>query len=1668
MLISSGNLRICKHLHTKVLLLGLVAVFVCSLLALPLRAQNYLGQTGAPTFTTALPVELGFLNAANGNLHLTVPLGSFPQRGRAQYVAGLVYDSSIWLNTGASWQPTNVANSWGGWRLLTSADPGSTSFFGISHLCDTPPPYHSFTTYGGFNWTSADGTHHYFPGIRTERDPLICDLGDTPSGDAYATDSSGYHMYVTNYYTVSAIYAPNGTQVYPNVKDTSGNYFSTDSNGNVIDTLGRTPISKTTNLNTVTYAVLNSQGQTSNYVVTTTSINVSTAFQKTGVTEYSGSLTVIQKITLPDNTFYQFGYDSYGELNSITLPTGGQITYGYSNFTDAFNNIGRWATSRVSGGGTWGYTPSVVQSCVSESPSCQQQVTVTAPSGDNSVYSFVLDNGGWNSQIQSYSGAVSPSNLLATSTAGWNFSNPCQGSSCTGNQNVQVLTQTLTLPVPGGTSISQTKQYTYASIINRNLTKIQEWKFYTGSLPSVPDRETDHTYLPMGYNLDDRVLSTTVKDGGGNVVAQTNYSYDDTGTLFNSTPATGIQNHDDTNYSTSATIRGNLTKVQRCTVLTACSSNYIQTSLTYDTTGQVLSSQDPNGNLTSFSYTDNFFKDVGGDGPSNPPQAYSPSAPTNAYVKSVTPPLIPASTFGYYYHTGQRASSTDANGNTSYAHFFDSSFSRPTSVVLPDGGWNYATYASSETLADVYTGITAAFSTSAGAGIRQDEGALDNLGRVITKKLISDPEGTTTVTTNYDTTGRVLNVSHPARSTASSTDGVETPAYDGLGRVIKVTHQDTTFSQTYYGAAVSGSGVNATQLCTPTAAYGLGYPALYVDEAGKKREIWTDGFGKTIEADEPDSTGSLTSNTCYTYDSLGNLLQIAHGGLARTTYAYTPTLSRVASVTIFERADSTGIHCQVRYTYDNNGNVLTQLAPAPNQTSCTTTVTITYYYDALNRLTKKTYSDGSATVQYGYDGTALTGCTTSPPSLTITNPKGRRTSMCDSSGAASWSYDSRGRILAEARTILGVTKNISYSYNKDGSISTVTYPSNNVVTYTVSNAQRLSAAKDIANNIQFATAASYVPPGGLSGVTTGQISGGFSGVTESHTYNNSLEYTSTQATSTTGTALNLTLNYNLTGGDNGTVTSITNNVDNGRTQTLTYDPLNRILSAKSSATSGVDCWGQNFGPDGQAADDSVANLTKINSGTQAPPPCPFGLLNATVDANNHINTDSTYAYDAAGNMTKDGTGTGYSYSFDDENRLMIATGFGGGPYCYVYDGNSFRVAKKSNSDSTCTTGTVTKLYWRSIVGDALAETDSSGSTTNAAYNEYVLFGRRRIASRNGSGGIFYYFADQLGSTRTITTGSGTGQTPGQLCYDADFTPYGQEISHTEWLQTTACPPNYKFTSYERDTETGLDYAFARYYSSRLGRFLSTDPLGGSIGDLQSHNAYAYVANNPCNFVDPLGLATCTFNISIDNKAGLSIEDLVTAAIETAAIFGQTDDGKGNWVNLNFSVGGSGDYTVKFTNAGWLYPTAVVGHTGCLPVIGCSSTASVYVDHVQSFFHHPPDPGFLGATAAHELTTHSIFGKLFDDCSDPNSVQCSTNSNGEPPSTTNNSLTQKDIAALFKKCQELHPAGAGGGAVSSIFGSGWGFWSPGPTSEGGWAVGAWVWFPVPTRGQMIRY
>lgn len=85
----------------------------------------------------------------------------------------------------------------------------------------------------------------------------------------------------------------------------------------------------------------------------------------------------------------------------------------------------------------------------------------------------------------------------------------------------------------------------------------------------------------------------------------------------------------------------------------------------------------------------------------------------------------------------------------------------------------------------------------------------------------------------------------------------------------------------------------------------------------------------------------------------------------------------------------------------------------------------------------------------------------------------------------------------------------------------------------------------------------------------------------------------------------------------------------------------------------------------------------------------------------------------------------------------------------------------------------------------------------------------------------------------------------------------------------------KFTGKIRDTETGLDYFEARYYSSRWGRFTTSDEFVGGPEELiefagmlghnptfyaelaepQSLNKYQYVLNNPLRYVDPDGHQT---------------------------------------------------------------------------------------------------------------------------------------------------------------------------------------------------------------------
>jgi RHS repeat-associated protein len=226
-------------------------------------------------------------------------------------------------------------------------------------------------------------------------------------------------------------------------------------------------------------------------------------------------------------------------------------------------------------------------------------------------------------------------------------------------------------------------------------------------------------------------------------------------------------------------------------------------------------------------------------------------------------------------------------------------------------------------------------------------------------------------------------------------------------------------------------------------------------------------------------------------------------------------------------------------------------------------------------------------------------------------------------------------------------------------------------------------------------------------------------------------------------------------------------------------------------------------------------------------------LSLTATGKNQL---SGYTYDAAGNLTSDGTN---SYTYDAENHLLTAGGV-----TYTYDGDGDRVKKSSG-----------KLYWYGDGTDALDETDASGNLTD----EYMFFGGSRIARRDSSSNVDYYFGDHLGTAHVVTNASGTIQD------DSDFYPFGGERFYTSSSGNT-----HKFTGKERDTESGLDNFSARFYTSTTGRFLSADDSKYvTAADPQTWNLYGYVSNNPVNGVDPTGHYCISCNMPLaDNFAGL--------------------------------------------------------------------------------------------------------------------------------------------------------------------------------------------------------
>ena len=104
----------------------------------------------------------------------------------------------------------------------------------------------------------------------------------------------------------------------------------------------------------------------------------------------------------------------------------------------------------------------------------------------------------------------------------------------------------------------------------------------------------------------------------------------------------------------------------------------------------------------------------------------------------------------------------------------------------------------------------------------------------------------------------------------------------------------------------------------------------------------------------------------------------------------------------------------------------------------------------------------------------------------------------------------------------------------------------------------------------------------------------------------------------------------------------------------------------------------------------------------------------------------------------------------------------------------------------------------------------------------------------------------MGTERVRTLNGNVEGTYASLPFGDAFTPSGSDNDP------------YHFAQLDHDAETDTSHAQFRQYSSTEGRWMSPDPYSGSYDPTnpQSFNRYAYVMNNPLNYVDPSGLE-CT-------------------------------------------------------------------------------------------------------------------------------------------------------------------------------------------------------------------
>jgi RHS repeat-associated protein len=927
-----------------------VARLTAILLGIVLTAASASAQTttGVPPFSSFTPSSFDSVNNANVNATFSIPI--LNKRGQGiPFKFALVYNSSIWMPVASVWSPVTTSPfnppTWG-WSNVGTPNTGVVSYSTMQTYCTMGVTRYYWQYSNNFVYTDALGTPHPFNFSVSDWSlmGLPCGNGNplafSASGSGLATDASGYTLTVqdtssgtptltslTSSSSISIGAAMSGTTgtTYPTtlLTDLNGNKVTTDNNGNFTDTLGKKvlAVAGSASSSPVTYTYTNPQGTTNFYAVKYAPYIVRTHFGCSGVGEYGPqSQNLVSEIDLPDIATnaadkYTFTYEttpSYspdvtGRLASVTLPTGGTISYAYSGGSNGITCYdGSTATLERT---TPDSTPSYWTYAHSESGSAWT-TTVTDPLGTQTVYNF---QGVYETERQVAS--------LETITTCYNGNT----SSCN--------TTAITLPVTqitATTALGSEKSQTTSIYNNYGLLKeVDQSTFGSGS----PGGLIKKTLITYGGVIPAEPAEVDIQDGNSNLKAKTTYTYDSKGNPNGQTIYSAISSSLSRSFTPSAygvitastdfaSHPTNVTALQCGTGNTAFPSTITTGSLTYTLTwdcngGGVTNIVDPNGQSTGKSTTldyDSMWRLIEIDYPDGGKTTTTYNNGTPGAYNTVTQKLLSTgvnhkvtqslNAIGRVQKVQDNSASTTvditfdklgriasvsnpyyptpdpSNGVTSYSYDALNRLQSTSAITHPDSNTVGITYAPNSSNTSYCTTLT-----DEASKVRTT--CADPLGRTVS--VTEDPSGL-----NYQTTYTY----DPLNNLTGVTQGTQTRTYvyDWLSRLTQAsTPESGTTNYTYpvTGAICSG---DPSAVCTRTDARnitttyaydtlnrltGKSYndnpptpPATFsYDQTSVTIGSWSSGTltnpkGRLTEA-VTTSGGNVQTGVLYSYDSMG-------------------------------------------------------------------------------------------------------------------------------------------------------------------------------------------------------------------------------------------------------------------------------------------------------------------------------------------------------------------------------------------------------------------------------------------------------------------------------------------------------------------------------------------------------------------------------------------------------------------------------------------------------------------------------------------------------------------------------------------------------------------------------------------------------------------------------